>query len=537
MGSVRSSSVFAFLVPAALLAAAAGQVAWTVAPPPPASWQRDRTADLAGRRRAAMERIGARGMLLLYAAEPRNYAGDIDWPYRQENNFFYLTGVSQEGAALALLPGAASGLREVLFLPRPNPRTEPWTGHMLTAAEGREISGIREVWDAALLQAFLTTLMPRGRAAFAAERQAAPGFPMAAAAPAPSAPTTQWREAFQEPMAAAARGEAQLFMLLPQRPDPEYGREREFASRLGGTGAGIVIRDAAPMLESLRRIKSAREIDILQHAVDITAEAFQRVYTLAVAGAWEYEVQAQFELTYLRRGGRWGYPPIVGAGRNATTLHYETNRDRIAPGDLLLLDDAAEFDGYSADVTRTIPVSGRFTPEQAAIYRLVWDAHQASLAAARPGHAISAGAESMYAASLRVFKEGLFRLGLITDAASDREARIWFNHGISHGIGLNVHDPGNPQLEPGMVVTVEPGLYFRPDALDNLANTPENQKFIAAVRPAFEKYKGIGVRIEDDLLITTGDAKVLSAAIPAKLEDVEAAIARWRSAVKTVPLP
>jgi Xaa-Pro aminopeptidase len=515
-------------VPAALLVAAGGPVAWTVAPQPPASWQRDRTADLAARRRAAMERIGTHGMLLLYAAEPRNYAGDVDWPYRQENNFFYLTGVSQEGATLALLPGAAEGMREILFLPRPNPQREPWTGHMLTAAEGREISGIREVWDASLLQAFLTTLMPRGRAAFAAERQAAT---------APSVPAVEWREAFQEPIAAATRGDAQLFMLLPQRPDPEYRREREFASRLGGTGAGIAIRDAVAILESLRRIKSAREIDILQHAVDITAEAFQRVYTLAVAGAWEYEVQAQFELTYLRRGGHWGYPPIVGAGRNATTLHYETNRDRIAPGDLLLLDDAAEFDGYSADVTRTIPVSGRFTPEQAAIYRLVWDAHQASIAAARPGHAISAGAESMYAASARVFKEGLFRLGLITDTASDRELRIWFNHGIGHGIGLNVHDAGNPELQPGMVVTVEPGLYFRPDALDHLADTPENQKFIAAVRPAFEKYKGIGVRIEDDLLITTGDAKVLSAAIPAKLEDVEAAIARWRNAAKTVPLP
>ncbi len=133
---------------------------------------------------------------------------------------------------------------------------------------------------------------------------------------------------------------------------------------------------------------------------------------------------------------------------------------------------------------------------------------------------------------MEVFKQGLFKLGLITDPKSDAEARIWFNHGIGHGIGLNVHDPGGRELQPGMVVTVEPGLYFRPDALDNLPKTPEMQKFAETVRPAFEKYKGIGVRIEDDVLITTGDPKVFSAAIPSKLEDVEAEVARLRGAVK-----
>src|ERR1019366_5886624 len=122
------------------------------------------------------------------------------------------------------------------------------------------------------------------------------------------------------------------------------------------------------------------------------------------------------------------------------------------------------------------------------------------------------------------FKQGLFKMGLITDATSDQQLRIWFNHGISHGIGLNVHDPGGRELEPGMMITVEPGIYIRPDALDNLPKTPENEKFIAAVQPAFEKYKGIGVRIEDDVLITNGKPRVITAAIPSSLEDVEAAI-------------
>ncbi len=138
----------------------------------------------------------------------------------------------------------------------------------------------------------------------------------------------------------------------------------------------------------------------------------------------------------------------------------------------------------------------------------------------------------LQAAAIEVFKKGLFKLGLITDAASDAQVRIWFNHGISHGIGLNVHDPGGRELQPGMMVTVEPGLYFRPDALENLPKTPEMEKFKEAVRPAFEKYKGIGVRIEDDILITTGAAKVISAGIPSKLEEVEATLAKLRQTAK-----
>jgi len=219
-------------------------------------------------------------------------------------------------------------------------------------------------------------------------------------------------------------------------------------------------------------------------------------------------------------------------------------------GDLLLMDDAAEFDGYSADVTRTIPVNGKFTREQADIYRLVWAAQQAGFSKALPGHTEGGNKDSITSAANEVFRQGLFKLGLITDVNSDQQVRIWFNHGIGHGIGLNVHDltaqangaaglqPGlQPELQPGMVVTVEPGIYIRPDVLDNLPKTPENEKFIAAVRPAFEKYKGIGVRIEDDVLITDGQPKVLSQGVPSKLEDVETAIAQLRKAVKSAPIP
>jgi Xaa-Pro aminopeptidase len=327
-------------------------------------------------------------------------------------------------------------------------------------------------------------------------------------------------------------------MILPARANAvEYRREQEFAGKLAGVGAGIAIKDATPIFSKLRQIKSQREIDILQHAVDITAEAFQRTYTLAVPGTWEYEIQAQFEFTFLRRNAHWGYPCIVGSGVNATTLHYETNKDRMKDGDLLLMDDAAEFDQYSVDVTRTIPVNGKFNRPQAEIYRLVYDAQMAGIGQARAGHTMQGGPESVQGAATAVFKQGLYKLGLITDPNNEQQVRTWFFHGIGHGIGLNVHDPGGRELAPGMVVTVEPGIYIRPDALDNLPKTPEMEKFAAAVRPAFEKYKGIGVRIEDDVVITNGDPKVISEAIPRKLEEVEAAIAKLRAAVKTSPLP
>jgi Xaa-Pro aminopeptidase len=483
---------------------------WKVAPPAPASWQRDRLEDLSHRRQAVMERIGEHALLLLYAAEPRNYAGDVDWPYRQENNFYYLTGIAQAGLSLALVPGG-DGAHEILFLPPPDPAHETWTGHMMTTDEARAISGIREIRDAASLDGFVAEAFPRARSILngASASHGTPSLP---------------------PL-------SKLLMLLPERPDPEYTREREFASRLGSVGPGIAIEDATPIFAGLRSLKSPREIDLIRHAIDITVEAFQRVFAEAVPGAWEYEIQAQFEFTFLRRNGHWGYPSIVGAGANATTLHYESNRARMADGDLLLMDDGAEFDGYSADVTRTIPVNGRFTREQADIYRLVWEARQAAIRMARPGHASYGAADSMQTAAGKVLAAGLVKLGLMTDAASLSQLRLWFPHGISHGVGLNVHDPGGRNLREGMIVTVEPGLYFRPDALDNLPKTPENEMFAAAVRPAFERYKGIGVRIEDDVLITAGEPKVLSSAIPSRLEEVEETLARLRKALRHSPLP
>ena len=523
-------SVFVSLLLFAGLAVcrAAEPTLWQVAPQPPASWQRDRLADLSARRHAVMERIGSKGMLILLAAEPRNYAGDVDWPYRQENDFFYLTAIGQPGSTLVLIPGGEK-VREILFMPASNPERENWTGHILTPAEAREISGIQEIWDARRFHEFLATLLPQAKGI--PEETPTPVRGVRELPPPAAIPFDLNRE-FGQTILAAGDHRAELYMLVPKQGwQAEYGREHELAARLGGA------KDATPIFASLRAIKSPREIDLLRQAVAITAEAFQRAWAVAVPETPEYEIQAQLEFTFLRRNAHWGYPCIAGSGRNSTILHYETNRGRMHAGDILLIDSAAEFDGYSADVTRTIPVSGKFSGEQAEIYRLVWAAQQAGLANARPGHRSSGlSPDSVNGAAVKVFKEGLLRLGLITDANSE-QYRVWYNHGISHGIGLNVHDPGAGELQPGMAVTVEPGLYFRPDALDNLEKTPENEKFIAAVRPAFERYKNIGVRIEDDVLITRAEPEILSAGIPSKLEEVEAAIATSRQALPANALP
>ena len=522
--SLLAGLLFAVALPAADL--------WKTAPPPPASWTRGRVSDLAARRKAVAGQIGDKGILILYAAEPRNYAGDVDWPYRQENNFYYLTGIPQEGGALVSVPGAK--VREILFMPASNSRQETWTGHILTPAEGRQISGIETVWDMRRLNECLSTLLPRAGSAFA---EPAEGGKPGGLAPPPPIPLDV-ATVFAKQMGIFGTKDRPIFMTLSGAgAAAEFRREAEIAERLGALDPPLAVQDAAPILGRLRAIKSAREIDLLQHAVDITAEAFQRVYALSVPGTPEYELQAQFEFTFLRRNAHWGYPCIVASGVNATTLHYESNRDSMQAGDLLLLDDGAEFDGYSADVTRTIPVSGKYTREQATVYRLVWAAQKAAIDAARPGMTPI----DVAAAADKVLGEGLFQLGLVSDPKSARQIHIWLSHGITHSIGLNVHDPGIGgknglgEYRPGMVVTMEPGLYFRLDALDSLPQTEENRKFIDAVKPAFEKYKGIGIRIEDDIAIGNGQARVMSANIPSKLEDVEADIAQLRRTVRSAP--
>src|SRR4029453_7956301 len=279
----------------------------------------------------------------------------------------------------------------------------------------------------------------------------------------------------------------------------------------------------------MRLVKSPMEVRLLQHAIDISIEAHQRSWVAAASAKWEYEVDAEVAYTFkLRNADNWGYPDIVGCGPNATTLHYIESQSPVKPGELLLMDVGAEYEHYTADITRTIPVNGRFSPTQAEVYQIVYDAQEAVAKASRPGATLS----DVNRAGTEVIKQGLLKLGLITDLNSNQH-RLWFMHGTSHWLGMNVHDVGGPaKFVPGAVFTNEPGIYVRLDALENKPGSWKDEdweKFKTAIGPAFEKYKGIGVRIEDDMMITADGVEWMTKALPRKLSEVEEFIAKIRS--------
>ena len=268
-------------------------------------------------------------------------------------------------------------------------------------------------------------------------------------------------------------------------------------------------------------VKDASEIASVQRAVDITVEAQKAAMRRVMAAGHEYEVQATIEYTFRNLGACcWGFPSIVASGRNATTLHYETNNDPIPPGVLMLTDIGAEVEGYSADVTRTYPQSGRFTPEQRAIYETVLRAQAGSMALMKPGVRMG----DVHEAAIRMLGEGLLGLGLISRNDRD-QVRLYFPHGLGHLLGLRVHDVDDRDraLEAGMIVTNEPGIYVR--AADVRASPvylalPANER--AGIDAALARYADIGVRIEDDVLITDGEPRNLSAAAPRTVGDIEA---------------
>jgi len=250
----------------------------------------------------------------------------------------------------------------------------------------------------------------------------------------------------------------------------------------------------------------------------------------AAPGRFEYEVEAALEQVYLANGAMsWGYPSIVGSGPNATILHYGESSRKMESGDLLLVDAAANYQGLTGDITRSYPVNGRFSEAQKDVYRIVLKAQDEAMKAAKAGNKTS----DIEKASEEVVKAGLLELGLITDAKGE-QFRTFYTHGICHWIGMDVHDVGDYKrpLEPGMAFVIEPGLYIREAALDNLPQTPENKAFVEKVRPALQKYKNIGARLEDSFLLTESGPKRLSARVPRTIEEIEAFLKRERPAPK-----
>jgi Xaa-Pro aminopeptidase len=272
------------------------------------------------------------------------------------------------------------------------------------------------------------------------------------------------------------------------------------------------------VLGELRQIKSPYEQDVLRKSVMISNDAHRAGMRAAAPGKYEYEVEAAIEEVYLRNGAMsWGYPSIVGSGPNATILHYQKSLRKMEPGDLLLVDAAANYQGLTGDITRTYPVSGTFSREQRDVYEIVFAAQQAGEKAAKTG----AEAREIQKACDEVLRAGLVKLGLVTDAGGT-QFKTWATHGVSHWIGMDVHDVGIPRpLGPGMAFTIEPGIYIREAALEDLPKTAANLAFAEKVRPLVQKYKNIGVRIEDSYLLTDSGLERLSAGVPRTIAEVE----------------
>jgi Xaa-Pro aminopeptidase len=326
-------------------------------------------------------------------------------------------------------------------------------------------------------------------------------------------------------------------------------RGRSFIKSLVARHAGVTVKDAHEIVDQLRAKKSAAELALLRRAAEISSEG-HRAAMLAPEPAHEYELQAAVENAFARLGGaRPSYGSIVGAGRNGTQLHYMKDRGPAKPGDLVVIDAATEYEGYAADVTRTIPVSGVFTSDQRAIYQLVRDAQAAAERNSKPGMSAKAATDS----SIAIRARGLVALGLAesVEATFDppwqvnctvspnacRQTYFWMIHGISHGIGLAVHDPAqfyskDNTFRQGDAFTIEPGIYISSAMLEALPDTPKNRAFIAKVKPVLGRYENTGARIEDDYIITEKGLERISNA-PREIPEIEALMKK--RAQKAVP--
>lgn len=420
--------------------------------------------------------------------------------YRPANNFYYLTGIDEPDAYLVLDPSSEAPF-SLLVVPD-NPFASMWTGKQIGINDAETIYGADMVYSAYEITDKLSFILKNLN--------------------------EQNKKIYTDIHDEKLTG--QLKAVIAKKPEL----------------ARIEIEDAGTILNEMRVIKCPEEIDLLDKAIQITCESHREAYKACEPGMYEYEIEAIIEYTYRKNGAaRPGFSSICGSGPNTTVLHYEQNDRKMEDGDLLLMDIGAEYGMYTADVTRTIPVNGVFSKEQREIYELVLKGQEAAIKELLPGRGVQEG----HHASTAIIVDGLYDLGLITDKNSTWQKSIYILYPISHWIGLDVHDVGdygldgsqgwrksmfNPEvkgreLKPGMILTVEPGIYIHPDGLNMLPDLTryldvgkkELEAFLEEVTPVYQKYINIGVRIEDDVLITETGNKVLSAPAPRTVEDIE----------------
>ncbi|HVI97316.1 MAG TPA: aminopeptidase P N-terminal domain-containing protein [Anaeromyxobacter sp.] len=429
------------------------------------------------RRRAAAElaRHGG-GVLLLPANDEKIRSNDSEYLFRQDSDHYYLTGLDEpEGCAvLVVLPGGEA--RYALFV-RPRDREkEIWTGRRAGVEGARERYGADEAYTVAELDAKLPALLD--------------GAP------------TLWYRLGHDPL-----WDARVVRIL---------KELRAQARVGKRAPATIV-DAGSVLHEMRLVKGPEELERLRKAAEITAEAHLAAMRDGQAGRREHQVQAEIEYAFRRRGGSGpGYGTIVATGPNSTILHYRAGDEVLQDGQVCLVDAGGEYDFYTADVTRTFPVSGEFTRAQRDLYQLCLDVQNQAILAVRPGTTLDA----IHDGVVRGITEGLVALGLLAGAAEERIAdksyRKYYMHRTSHWLGMDVHDVGDyvvdgkPRpLVPGMVLTIEPGIYVPAD--DEAA-------------PA--EMRGVGIRIEDDVLVTEDGHRSLTEAVPKEISEVEAVCVR-----------
>ena len=461
------------------------------------------TAEFAARRARLAKELGPNAMLVVFSAKPAIRNGDVEYPFRQSDDLLYLTGISQTDTTLVMLPGE-SGFSEAIFTRERNPQQELFTGKVLSNDEVTRISGIKNVFPAGRFRLFVNVALLGGPwpAPDSVDRVPPRATP-----------------AFTETVRA---GRAEVWLALENRNNAQSD-ELQFADDLRKRYPEVVFRDAHQRIRAMREVKSPAEIAALQKAVDISVAAHKAAMKRALTAPSEAQVEVAADSVVREQTCCWGYPPIVASGANATTLHYTVNDAPVDRKGLFLMDMGAEVEGYSCDVTRTFPASGKFSADQRAVYEAVLAAQNAAIAAMKPGVRLGAADQ----AAIAVLGRELVKLGLTTKD-DPRQVFLYFRHGIGHHIGLDVHDVWDRDriAEPNMTFAIEPGVYVRKD--DVLANptftklTKEEQD---KIRAALDRYNGLGIRIEDDIAVTDGAPRVMSAAAPRTVADIEAWLA------------
>ncbi|MDB9511952.1 aminopeptidase P N-terminal domain-containing protein [Kamptonema animale CS-326] len=432
-------------------------------------------AEYRQRREQLMAKIGS-GTAVFRSAPMAVMHNDVEYAYRQDSDFLYLTGFN-EASAVAVFAPHHEEHKFVLFVQPKDPEKETWHGYRAGVEGAKEIYGADEAYPINELDEKLPQYLEKAeRIYYHLGRD----------------------RVFNETL---LKHWQRLMATYPKR----------------GTGP-TAIEDSNIILHPMRLVKSETELALMRKAADISVEAHNHAMQFAKPGRYEYEIQAEIEHIFRLRGGNGpAYPSIVASGRNSCILHYIENNRQLQEGDLLLIDAGCAYDYYNADITRTFPVGGKFTPEQKTIYELVLEAQLQAIAEVKPGNPYS----KVHETAVRVLVQGLMDLGLlcgdIEEIIKEEKYKPFYMHRTGHWLGLDVHDVGvyqygeNPQLlQPGQVLTVEPGIYISPE-IKPVEGQPEVDR----------KWRGIGIRIEDDVLVTLDGHQVLTAAVPKSVESLE----------------